>query len=452
MATAQPHSTGAPSGRSDSESVSRLVETLRSQGIRMVRVSHCDLHGKCRSKELPIEELELATHGLGYCLISVIEDMNGNPLDAPGFAADSPFPDLQSVVDLTSAQIMPWEPDTAWFLADLRFDRGLSPRGALKRICSRLDEIGVAAVTAPEIEFYLVRRSADGTPVRYGSLEGLAYVSGRRADPDGAFGRIHRGLHELGIGVTAAHHEFSPGQFEINLRHGPAAAAADRAFLFKEALRELAVREGLEANFMAKPFGEAEGSSLHVHVSLLRDGVNLFASDDGRGLSETARQFIAGLLSHAPAITAFASPTVNSYSRLVPGGLVPTAADWGEDNRFSYVRIPPERGPATRVEIRAGDASANPYLVTAAVLAAGLDGIERELTPSAPRTMAQTSPGPPLPMTLADAVTALESDESLVEALGGELVRTFAALKRDEVERCRRAVTDWDWREYALHA
>lgn len=432
--------------------VAALIETLRAQGVAMARVSHCDLHGKCRSKELPIEELELATKGLGYCLVSVIEDMNGNPLDVPGFAGDSPFPDLQSVADLSTGRILPWEPDTVWFLADLRSDGGLSARGALQRTCARLQELDLTAVVAPELEFYLLRRGNDGQAERYAPGDGMAYVSGRRADPDGAVGRMHRALYQLGIGITAGHHEFSPGQFEINLRHGPAMAAADRAFLFKEGLRELACTEGLEANFMAKPFNDAEGSSLHLHVSLLRGDGNLFRSDAGDKLSPEGLSFIAGLLEHAPAITALASPTVNSYSRLVPGGLVPTGADWAYDNRFSYVRIPPERGDASRVEVRGGDASANPYLVITAVLAAGLDGIDRGLTPPPPRADTAPQPGPPLPSTLADAVAALEGDAVIAGALGTELVRTFCALKRDEVERRRRTVTDWDWREYARHA
>ncbi len=438
----------------DAKRVSSLSETLRGQGVRVIRVSHCDLHGKCRSKELPLAELGRATEGLGYCFISLLEDLNGNPLELPGFAGDSPFPDFQAVADLSTARIMPWEPDTAWLVADLRSDRGLSPRSALERTCARLAATGLSAVAAPEIEFYLVRRGPDGAVARHGSGAGFAYVSGRRADPDGSFGRIQRALHQLGIGVTAAHHEFSPGQFEMNLHQGPAGEAADRAFLLKEALRELAAGEGLQANFMGKPFDDGEGSSLHLHVSLLRDDRNVFAGAEGSaGIGELGRRFVAGVLDHAAAITAIASPTVNSYARLVPGGLVPICADWGSDNRFGYIRIPPEDGSGARVEIRAGDASANPYLVSAVVLAAGLDGIERRLTPPAARAGDSTpSDGTPLPRNLGQALDALEADTTIVDALGPELARTFVALKRHEVERQRRAVTDWDWNEYSLHA
>ena len=431
--------------------VSQVIETLRAAGVRTVRVSHCDLFGKCRSKELPVDRLELATTGLGYCLISMIEDIHGNPLDLPGFAGDSSFPDMHAVADLTTGRVLPWEPDTAWFLSDLHHDRGLSPRGALRRMCSQLEALGISAVVAPELEFYLLRGGE--AQARYGGDTGMAYTTGRRADPTGAVRRMHRALDELGLEVTTANHEFSPGQFEINLHHGAALEAADRAFLFKEAVRELAHHEGLEANFMAKPFSDAEGSSYHMHVSLMRDGENLFAQPDGeRGLSGMCLAFTAGVLAHADGLTALGAPTINSYRRLVPESMAPTRADWGHDHRFTYLRIPSERGAATRVEARAGDATANPYLLQAGILLAGLDGIQRRLRPDPPRAAGTDSRGRLLPASLARALEALEGDEVLVDGLGDELVRTFVALKRNEIERERRHVSDWDWAEYAFHS
>jgi glutamine synthetase len=431
--------------------VSQVIETLRAAGVRTVRVSHCDLFGKCRSKELPVDRLELATTGLGYCLISMIEDIHGNPLDLPGFAGDSSFPDMHAVADLTTGRVLPWEPDTAWFLSDLHHDRGLSPRGALRRVCSQLEALGISAVVAPELEFYLLRGGE--AQARYGGNTGMAYTTGRRADPTGAVKRMHRALDELGLEVTTANHEFSPGQFEINLHHGAALEAADRAFLFKEAVRELAHHEGLEANFMAKPFSDAEGSSYHTHVSLMRDGENLFAQPDGeRGLSGMCLAFTAGVLAHADGLTALGAPTINSYRRLVPESMAPTRADWGHDHRFTYLRIPSERGAATRVEARAGDATANPYLLQAGILLAGLDGIQRRLRPDPPRAAGADSRGRVLPASLARALDALEGDEVLVDGLGDELVRTFVALKRNEIERERRHVSDWDWAEYAFHS
>ncbi|HLH65395.1 MAG TPA: hypothetical protein VKV27_06805 [Solirubrobacteraceae bacterium] len=447
-------SSGTPepvAGSAAGPALDEVIEALCAAGAHTARVSHCDLHGKCRSKDLPLRRLDLAVAGLGFCLISMIEDINGNPLELPGFAAGSPFPDMHSHVDLTTGVILPWEPETAWFIADLRGDRGLSPRGALRRAARAAESLGLRAQMAPELEFYLLAREG-GAVERYGAGRGLAYTTGRQADPEGAFRRIHRALVGLGLGVTTAHHEFSPGQFEINLDHGEALDAADRAFRFKQALRELAAGERLQASFMAKPFSDSEGSSCHVHVSLLdADGVNAFAAADG-GLSDMCLAFIAGVLEHADGLTALGAPTVNSYRRLVEGGMAPTRADWGSDHRFSYIRIPPERGAGTRVEVRGADASANPYLLLAGILIAGLDGVRRRLRPPPPLSPGQGSPARSLPGTLERALEALQADEALVQGLGSELVRTFAALKRSEAQRERRHVGDWDWAEYGLHA
>jgi glutamine synthetase len=434
-----------------SADVEHVIETLRAKGVRTARISHCDLFGKCRSKELPVDRLELAATGLGYCVISMIEDIHGNPLDLPGFAGDSSFPDMHAIADLSTGRVLPWEPDTAWFISDLHNDRGLSPRGALRRVCVELQALGITAHIAPELEFYLLQPGEERA--RYGGGTGMAYTAGRRADPTGAMKRMHRALDELGVEVTTAHHEFSPGQFEINLHHGPALEAADRAFLFKEAVRELAHQEGLVANFMAKPFSDAEGSSYHLHISLTRQGENLFAQADGEhGLSEMCLAFTAGVLAHAEGLTALGAPTINSYRRLVPEAMAPTRADWGHDHRFTYLRVPPQRGAATRVEVRAGDAAANPYLLQAGILLAGLDGVKRDLRPDPPVNAGADSRGRALPPGLARALDALEGDEVLVDGLGHELVRTFVALKRNEIERERRHVSDWDWAEYAFHS
>jgi glutamine synthetase len=430
--------------------VTEVIETLTAAGVHTARVCHCDLYGKCRSKELPLDRLAQAVEGLGFCVISLVESINGEPLDLPSFAGDSAFGDMHSQVDLTTGRVPPWEPDTAWFIADLRDDRELSPRGALRRALAMLDSLGLTALTSPELEFYLLE-DAGRPAARYGAGTGLAYTTGRQADPRGALRRIHRALVEFGLDVTAAHHEFSPGQFEINLHHGPALEAADRAFVFKEAVRELAAVEGLVANFMAKPFTDAEGSSCHLHVSLWRGEENACAGGE-RGLSDECLAFVAGVLAHADGLTALGAPTVNGYRRLVPGGMAPTWADWGEDHRFTYVRIPPERGASTRIEVRGADASANPYLLQCGILLAGIDGIRRGLRPPPPRAPGAASSGRPLPTSLDRALDALQDDTVLVDGLGTELVRTFVALKRDEAERERRHVGEWDWAEYAFHS
>jgi glutamine synthetase len=254
---------------------------------------------------------------------------------------------------------------------------------------------------------------------------------------------MHRALDEFGLGVTTGMREYSPGQFEINLTHTDALSAADNAFLLEEVVKELAASEGLLATFMAKPLADAEGSSHHVHASLWRDGANAF--DDGGEVSAEARAFAAGLIDHAAGLTALAAPTINSYKRLGNGELCPSTAELGGDSRQAYVRVPPERGAAARVELRVGDASANPYLLIAGMLTAGLDGIERGLDPDG-------LPALPLPRSLDAALDALEADPALAAMLGPQLLEAMVAVKRREIARFNLAVTDWEWREYATHA
>jgi glutamine synthetase len=255
-------------------------------------------------------------------------------------------------------------------------------------------------------------------------------------------------------------------QYEINVKHSEALDAADRAFMLKAAVKEIAVREGLLATFMGRPFADQGGSGFHLHLSLQgEDGGNAFAGDDGEdGLSRLAGQFVAGVLEHAAGLQALLGPTVNAYKRILPDSLAPTHGNWGHDNRTAMCRVPLERGARSRVEIRTGDGAACAHLITGALLLAGLDGIERGLTPPAPvagdayRTD-DAHAGTRLPSDLGAALDALEADTVLVESLGRELVDTFVAIKRFEVERFAGAVgaldvevvSEWELQEYAAH-
>ena len=266
---------------------------LRTDGIRFVRVLHSDPYGRARSKELPVDAFPGVLGGLGYCEASLVEGLDGEPLMDPEFPGGQGFPDVHAVPDPATLRVAPWQPDTAWMLADLRAPDGPSAlccRGVLARQVAALEQRGLRAVVASEPEFYLVREDADGAVTRYSPGTGMAYTTGVRADPDGVLRRIHEALDGFELGVTTANREFSPGQFEINLSHSEALDAADRAFLLEEIVKDVAAGQGLLATFMAKPFAEHEGSSHHVHVSLWEDDDNAFARDDG-GLSELATAF-----------------------------------------------------------------------------------------------------------------------------------------------------------------
>src|SRR5689334_14412498 len=231
-----------------------------------------------------------------------------------------------------------------------------------------------------------------------------------------------RQLRDAGLQVTAANHEFSPGQFEINLGHSGLVDAADRSFRLKSAVQEIARQRGLLATFMAKPFNDEGGSGFHVHVSVNDEaGRNVFGDQDGPdGLSAVGRHAIGGVLAHAPALTALANPTVNSYKRFGPDTLAPWLIDWGLDNRSAMVRVPPERGSGARLELRLGDASANPYLIVAGTLAAALLGIQAAEEPPAPLEGYgyDTARSAVLPKDLSAALDALEADTALTELLG----------------------------------
>jgi glutamine synthetase len=243
-------------------------------------------------------------------------------------------------------------------------------------------------------------------------------------------------------------------QYEINLRHSNALTAADRAFRLKSAVKDVAAQHDLVATFMGKPFNDQGGSGFHLHVSADRDDDNAFADrNDSDGVSDELRRFTAGVLAHAPALMAFLNPTINAYRRIVPDSLAPTRCNWGWDNRTSFIRVPAERGRATRVEVRVGDGSANPYLAIAAVLFAGLHGLRDKLALEAPVSGdAYTQElGEPLPESLEAALAALESDAVLRDALGPEIVDTFLAIKRFELDRHRQWVSDWELDEYLHH-
>jgi glutamine synthetase len=271
---------------------------------------------------------------------------------------------------------------------------------------------------------------------------------------------------ELGREAFAANHEYMNSQYEINVKHSGALDAADRAFMLKAAVKEIAVREGLLATFMGRPFSDQGGSGFHIHLSLNdEDGRNAFADEERPdGLSPLAAAFVAGVIDHAQGLQALLGPTVNAYKRILPDSLAPTHANWGHDNRTAFCRIPKERGSRSRVEVRTGDGSANAHLIVAALLLAGLDGIERGLDPPEPVVgdayrADDAHAGSRLPHDLGAALDALEADTWLVERLGPELVSTFVAMKRFEVERFsevvgeldREVVSVWEVEEYAAH-
>jgi glutamine synthetase len=438
--------------------VSELVETLRARGIDVVRVSYSDMIGTDRGRDVLIDELSTAMgHGLAFCRAIYHTSPRGDVVPVQG-GLESGLPDIKARPDLATLTDLPWEPGAAWVLADVFGEDGQpageGPRHVARQVSAKLAELGLKAVIGPELEFFICEPddSCDRGWKRYADEPGNVYVVGRKGDPKGILLTMLRYLRDAKLQVTAANHEFSGGQFEINLNHSELVDAADRAFRMKSGVQEIARHEGMLATFMAKPFNDEGGSGFHLHLSLVDEtGTNVFGTDDG--LSEVGLSAIAGVLAHAPALAAILNPTINSYKRFGPDTLAPWLIDWGMDNRSAMIRIPPELGQSSRMEVRLGDATANPYLAMAAVSAAVYLGVRDKLVPPEPLQGYGYDPtsAPMLPQSLPEALDALEADTELQEVLGEYFVTSFLSYKRNEVERFSRHITDWEFLEYAYH-
>ncbi len=439
--------------------VAAICERLRQQGVDVIRVSYPDLIGVDRGRDVLLDELATATsHGLAFCRAVYHTSPMGDVVPVQG-GLEAGLPDITVRPDLATLTPLPWEPNAAWCLGDATTPDGKaapeSPRAVARRVAEQVSGLGYTLICGPELEFYLCQRHEDGSWHRYANDPGNVYVVGRKGDPEGLLVHMLRQLRDAGLRVTAANHEFSPGQFEINLGHSGLADAADRSFRLKSAVQEIARHRGMLATFMAKPFNDEGGSGFHVHVSLDDgSGSNVFGDPDGPdGLSPAGRCAIGGVLRHARALSAVLNPTINSFKRFGPDTLAPWLIDWGLDNRSAMVRIPPERGAAARMEVRLGDATANPYLAMAALGAAVYLGIRDKVEPPDKLEGYGYDPGrsPVLPTRLGEALDALESDRELAAVLGEYFVTSFLAYKRNEIERFERFVTDWEFREYAYH-
>jgi glutamine synthetase len=436
------------------------IGDLAELGIRAVRLQYADLHGICRGKEIPSSHFaHVAEEGVAF--VEAIMSVDLRHTVVAGF--ERGFPDISARPDLSTLARLPWQPEVAACIADLEEvetgeQSALDSRGVLKRVLAQYVDLGLQPVLGPELEFYLCEPDSSDSRgyVPYASQESPVYTVGDVADPKGTLSRMLDASVDFGLGAVAAAHEYGRSQFEINLCHSPALDSADRAFRFKDLVKEMAARDGLLATFMGKPFNDDEGSGFHLHISLQDAHGNNRCEDPEHpsGLGDATRHFIAGVIEHCAAMMVFFNPTVNAYRRINAEALVPTRACWGHDHRMTLVRVPRERGSATRLEVRLGDGTANVYLAYAAALAAGLDGIRRGLEPPAPiegflYDLPEDEQGRALPTIFQEALDALGEDEVITAALGERLIETFKVVKTSELERFRAWVTDWEFAEYA---
>ncbi|MFC4127093.1 type I glutamate--ammonia ligase [Nocardia rhizosphaerae] len=435
-----------------------VLRTLEERDIRFVRLWFTDVLGYLKSVAIAPAELEGAfEEGIGF---------DGSAIE--GFARVSEA-DMVARPDPSTFQVLPWASSkghqhSARMFCDITMPDGspswADPRHVLRRQLNKAADVGFSCYVHPEIEFFLLEDGLkDGKPTP-ADTGGFFDQAVHDSAPNFRRHAIDA-LESMGISVEFSHHEGAPGQQEIDLRYADALSMADNVMTFRYLIKEVAIDEGVRATFMPKPFSQYPGSAMHTHMSLFEGESNAFADpDDPLNLSTTARSFIAGILEHAPEISAISNQWVNSYKRLIHGGEAPTAASWGRSNRSALVRVPmytPNKASSRRVEIRSPDSACNPYLTFAVLLAAGLRGIEKgydlppeaeddvwSLTDAERRAMGFRS----LPGTLDEALQAMERSELVAETLGEHVFDFFLRNKRREWADYRSKVTPWELEEY----
>jgi glutamine synthetase len=428
---------------------------LHRHDIRMVRVEWCDLHGLARGKRVSADRFLQSLHrGMRQSGAPLLMDLQGEAPEGSSPWSMAGWPDIHAIADLSTLRLAPGEEATAQVIADLVGPEGvpvpMAPRRVLRRVLARLRAKGWEFSVGPELEFYLFAdREATHVPP---GRQALRLCLGRRERR--CIERLCRELRTAGFEVEAIYAEDGPGQFEINLSHSDPLSAADLAFAFRNLVKQAAAREGLTATFMAKPLSEHSGSGFHLHLSgrTVARGRRLFTVSRKTGRpNATCRRFIAGQLTFARAAAALYLPTVNAYKRIETRGPAPLALCWGADNRSAAVRVIMDEPGVCHIENRIAGADANPYLLTAVVLATGLLGCERRMEPApqlACSAYAKPGAGERLPTTLREALELLDRSRDLRRALGDEFVDAFVTVKRREAGRFDATVTDWERAEY----
>jgi glutamine synthetase len=438
----------ATAGRDDGEASAAIAGAIERGELREIEVLWVDHQGHARGKRIPAESFLGRARGAGFafCNASLCWDIAGDVKSGLRLADwSSGFPDFFAVPDLRSFRALPWRPGAGQAISDLVDHHGeliaTAPRTVLRRAVDRLAALGYEAEVGVEIEFHLLR--SDGRPLTDGVQ---AYSLQVLNDLEPAFGAILEGLSGF-VEVEGANSEYGPAQVEVNLAHARALEAADQATRLKYATRELARRNGVLPTFMAKPFGDQAGNSLHLHVSLWRDDEPVFASADGAENPEM-RAAIGGILQHLPGIALYGAPTVNSYKRFEVGSFAPASVTWGGDNRSVAIRSLIETPEATRIELRTGAADGQPYWAIAGLLAAIVAGLEGQLDPGARGQGDLYTSGARLPATLAEGIAGARADAAIIDVLGADAVHDFTAIAQAEWETFVGAVTDWDRERY----
>ncbi|MDL2246131.1 type I glutamate--ammonia ligase [Methanobrevibacter sp. OttesenSCG-928-K11] len=443
-----------------SEEIDLIIERMERDNIKFVRLQIVDIHGFSKNIAIPFkaEDIEdLFSEGMLF---------DGSSID--GFVEINES-DLILKPDINTYSKLSWRPEESAvcrFICDVWTTEGKpfegDPRGVLKKSLSKIKDKGYSYNIGPEPEFFIVDVDEEGYPLPY---DNASYFDVEPKDKGPDFRReIALNLEELGFEVEASHHEVGPGQNEIAFKFDDALKTADAVITFKQAIKaivsNMAAFDEMDytVTFMPKPFFGVNGSGMHCHQSLFKNGENLFSDENSEtGLSQEAMYFMGGLLKHAPALTAITNPTVNSYKRLVPGYEAPVYRAYGLKNRSALIRVPAARGKSTRIEYRAPDPSCNPYLAFAAMLEAGLDGLKNKIDPGEPTEIniyelneeeREKHGIKVLPSSLWEAYHTLETNQVMLDALGEHISKKFLEFKYAEWDEYRVQVFGYEQKKY----
>jgi glutamine synthetase len=435
--------------------VTTILEQWEEAGVKWVRFELPDMHGISRSKTVPIQhagayaETGLNMYG-GAAVLDTRSDVVGGTLynEERGYGDQLLYPDPD-----TAARV-PWADHTARFICDPAWQDGsvpsASPRHVYRRALERALSMGFEPLTGAEFEFYLLD-AATGEPL----FSGYHIFNTVRNDWVPTVRRILEEMPQIGVDIITSNCEYAGSQWEINFAPGRGMKGPDDAFTFKNGVKEIAKQDGYMATFMSKPFADSAGSGCHTHLSLLRtdDGSNVLSDDAGAdGFSDVARYFIGGLLRYAKVIDALIAPTVNCLRRRRRHTFSPTNVSWGLEDRSALIRLKGGSPAARHLEYRAPSALSNPYLVGAALLSAGLQGIEDRADPgpsSKPGLPAEDDPEfEKLPLSLEESLAAFESEPLTRKFFGDDFVTAYSVMRRYELSRYGDWVSDWERTEY----
>ena len=436
-----------------SADVTKLLKKIEADKVKFIRLQFTDIQGQPKNVSIPVIQAEKAlTEGIWF---------DGSSIE--GFARIEES-DMLLRPDTDTYAVLPWRPQegkVARFICDVQSYGNIpfegDPRFILRKTIADAAKMGFTFNTGPELEFFLFKMF-DGIPSTEFEDHGGYFDLAPTDSAEDVRRDVVLALTDMGFEIEASHHEVADSQHEIDFKYGDALTTADRVITFKFATKSIALQYGLHASFMAKPIAGINGSGMHTHGSLAKNGKNAFFDPDGENqLSDIALYYIGGILKHAKGITRVANPTINSYKRLVPGYEAPCYISWSAANRSALVRVPAARGNSTRAEFRSPDPMCNPYLTFACMLAAGLDGIRNKIMPpestntniyhldekARKRLHIDMLPG-----SLMESNAALVKDEVLCKTLGDHVVTNLSSIAQIETDSFRLAVHPWELDRY----